>query len=445
MSHITEDAHQSKDEYIKNTLQMVPRKQRILLGIYLLITRLLPTRLILFLVKRASRTNPEESFDRAHERVAMNLPERPNGKLYWMNSIGPGDSTANQALLTRILATDPNAIILVTTRTVSAQGIFSRWKDNPRVVRQLAPHDSLFTTRRFLDHWKPSVAIFCERDLWPNMLNELRLRRIPSAVVNGQLDGRLLGDFGKLQELGTWFLSHIDFIHFITEPSVAIADKIMRPDTIKYFGKNLKLDCEPLPTNSGLYDQLKAIWGANQIFTAASVATSEVQIVLDAFLQAHAQDQDLRMILVPRWKEQSDDFIAASTEFGLTAPRRSIEGMPNENDPVFIADSYGELGTWYAASYAAFIGNTFHQGAGHNAYEPVLKGVPIIAGGIGHLFKDDFESLITAGVGLVTPTTETLRDAIIQLTTQSLQNEVTTFLSNQGTSTKVTEFLTRLD
>lgn len=434
----------SKDDYVKATLKQVPLAQRILLGVYLMITRLLPTSLILYLVRRASTKNPEENYDRAYERVALNLPQRPAGKLYWMNSIGPGDSTANQALLAKLLATDPTAIVLVTTRTVSAQGIFSRWKDNPRVIRQLAPHDGLYISRRFLDHWKPSVAIFCERDLWPNTLTELQKRRVPTAVVNGQLDGRLLEDFGKLQDLGKWFLAHIDYIHFITEASAKIANNVMRPDAIQFLGKNLKLDCEPLPSKPNLREQLNAVWGAHQIFTAASVATGEVRIVLDAFLQAHAQDPDLRMILVPRWKEQSDDFLAAAKEFGLTAPRRSIEGNPKQEDPVFIADSYGELGTWYEASYAAFIGDTFNQGAGHNAYEAILKGIPIVAGGIGRLFKDDFEDLVSAGVGIVTPDTAHLRDAIDRLKSRPLENDVQAYLSNQGTAAKVTEVLTHL-
>ena len=437
------DPH-SKDHAIRSSLQTVPLGQRLLLLTYLLLTRLLPTSLILFLVRRASRKNPEEDFDRARERVAQNLPERPAGKLYWLNSIGPGDSTANQALLSHILERDPVATVLVTTRTVSAQGIFSRWKDDPRVIRQLAPHDGLKIARNFLSHWRPSVAVFCERDLWPNMLTELRRRRIPSAVVNGQLDGRLLEDFGKLQELGRWFLSHIDFIHFITDASAGLAETIMRPDTLKVLGKNLKLDCAPLPEKPDLFEQLMGAWGNNQIFTAASVATGEFRIVLDAFRQAHSINPDLRLILVPRWKAQSDDFLSASREFGFDAPRRSQDILPNDRCPVFIADSYGELGTWYGASYAAFIGDTFNEGSGHNAYEAVLKGIPIVAGGIGRLFRDDFENLVDAGIGLITPDAEALRDAILDLTSRPLDRDVEAFLSNQGMAARVTDTLMRL-
>ena len=117
---------------------------------------------------------------------------------------------------------------------------------------------------------------------------------------------------------------------------------------------------------------------------------------------------------------------------------------PNDTCPVFIADSYGELGTGYGASYAAFIGDTFNDGSGHNAYEAVLKGIPIVAGGIGRLFRDDFENLVDAGIGLITPDAEALRDAILDLTSRPLDRDVEAFLSNQGTAARVTDTLMRL-
>lgn len=54
------DPH-SKDHAIRASLQTVPLGQRLLLLTYLLITRLLPTSLILFLVRRASRKTPRRT------------------------------------------------------------------------------------------------------------------------------------------------------------------------------------------------------------------------------------------------------------------------------------------------------------------------------------------------------------------------------------------------
>lgn len=429
---------------IRAALMSIPFWQRILLTTYLSITRILPTKLVLFLVRRASRNNPEENFERADERVAQNLPTRPEGKLYWLNSIGPGDSTATQALLSKILKKDRSSTVLITTRTVSAQGIFSRWKDNHRVIIQLAPHDGLSIVRNFLNHWRPAIAVFCERDLWPNMLRELNCRNTPVAVVNGQLDGRLIEDFGILQQVGRWLLMHIDLIHSVTTNSQSLAESYFRTDAIKIYGNNLKLDCDPLPTKKDVYDQLISKWGQFSIFTAASVTTGEVKTVLEAFRLAQAENENLRLILVPRWKSQSDDFHRIAVELGYIAPRRSKEGLPEKTDQIFIADSYGELGTWYEASYSSFIGDTFNGGAGHNAYEAILKGIPVVAGGIGRLFQDDFIKLIEAGVCEITPDKYELAQAMKLTNTDIQKKKIKKFMSNQGISDKITEKIFKL-
>ena len=43
---------------------------------------------------------------------------------------------------------------------------------------------------RFLDHWKPDFAILIESELWPNMLNALRARMIPAALINGRMSDK---------------------------------------------------------------------------------------------------------------------------------------------------------------------------------------------------------------------------------------------------------------
>ncbi len=41
--------------------------------------------------------------------------------------------------------------------------------------------------RRFLDHWRPDLALFVESDLWPNRIIEAARRRVPMILINGRL------------------------------------------------------------------------------------------------------------------------------------------------------------------------------------------------------------------------------------------------------------------
>jgi hypothetical protein len=59
--------------------------------------------------------------------------------------------------------------VLVTSGTVTSAGIAEK-RLPPDVIHQFAPVDLPQFAARFLDHWKPDLALFVESDLWPAMI-----------------------------------------------------------------------------------------------------------------------------------------------------------------------------------------------------------------------------------------------------------------------------------
>ena len=43
---------------------------------------------------------------------------------------------------------------------------------------------------RFLDHWRPNLALFVESDLWPNLIMAGSARDIPMILINGRVSER---------------------------------------------------------------------------------------------------------------------------------------------------------------------------------------------------------------------------------------------------------------
>src|SRR5262249_11114884 len=43
---------------------------------------------------------------------------------------------------------------------------------------------------RFLDHWRPDLAIWAESELWPNLVLRTQARGVPMVLVNGRLSAR---------------------------------------------------------------------------------------------------------------------------------------------------------------------------------------------------------------------------------------------------------------
>jgi 3-deoxy-D-manno-octulosonic-acid transferase len=63
--------------------------------------------------------------------------------------------------------------ILITSNTLSSSKIISRMKSLKRVVHQFFPVDNNFIVKKFIKHWKPSIALFVDSEIWPNMLTNL--------------------------------------------------------------------------------------------------------------------------------------------------------------------------------------------------------------------------------------------------------------------------------
>jgi 3-deoxy-D-manno-octulosonic-acid transferase len=79
--------------------------------------------------------------------------------------------------------------VLVTTGTVTSAKLAEQ-RRQPGVIHQFVPLDSPRFVGRFLDHWKPNLALFTESDLWPNLIMMSSERRIPLILINGKLSER---------------------------------------------------------------------------------------------------------------------------------------------------------------------------------------------------------------------------------------------------------------
>src|SRR3954451_12335368 len=124
---------------------------------------------------------------RVGERRGMSADERPSGPLVWIHGASVGEVLAAAALIEKLRAL--NLRILLTSGTVTSAAIAAK-RFPPDVVHQYVPYDTPRYVRRFLDHWRPSLALFIESDLWPNLILASAARRLPMVLVNGRMSHR---------------------------------------------------------------------------------------------------------------------------------------------------------------------------------------------------------------------------------------------------------------
>src|SRR3982751_2877762 len=138
------------------------------------------------LISRRLKQGKEDP-DRVGERRGMSADIRPSGPLVWIHGASVGEVSAAAGLIERLRAL--NLRILLTSGTVTSAAIVAK-RFPPDVIHQYVPYDSPRFVGRFLDHWRPSLALFIESDLWPNLILSSAARRLPMVLINGRMSPR---------------------------------------------------------------------------------------------------------------------------------------------------------------------------------------------------------------------------------------------------------------
>ena len=129
----------------------------------------------------------KEDFSRRNERMARHLPVlRNNGVLVWLHGASVGESRLLLELGNRLLDERPDLMLLFTSQTqTSAKLMGPMLPDN--AVYTMAPIDTPAAARRFIRHWKPSLCIFGEGEIWPNLILEAEKAGAKRALVNARM------------------------------------------------------------------------------------------------------------------------------------------------------------------------------------------------------------------------------------------------------------------
>src|SRR5262249_30161384 len=99
--------------------------------------------------------------------------------------------------------------VLLTSGTLTSSRIAAR-RGHPSLIHQFIPLDARRFVTRFLNHWKPDLALLAESELWPNLMGELGRQGTPLVLVNGRLSARSSERWAKLPKSARTILSNVD-------------------------------------------------------------------------------------------------------------------------------------------------------------------------------------------------------------------------------------------
>jgi len=360
----------------------------------------------LLLARRVRRG--KEIAARLGERRGIATLARPAGRLLWLHAASVGETVSVLPLFSELSRAAPDATVLFTTGTVTSAELFARRKPEGRVLHQFAPLDVPRWVARFLDHWRPDAAAFVESEIWPNLLAACRRRSIPAALVNARLSPR---SFARWRRMPGFALDLFGGFARIAAQSAADADRLraLGAAAVATPG-NLKFAAPPLPVPSGDLAALRAAMAGRPVWLAASTHPGEeaaARAAHEALLPAHP---GLLTVIVPRHPERGAEVAAALS--GLAVTRRSLGEGPPAEAGVWIADTLGELGLFYAASGLAFVGGSLVPHGGQNVLEAARLGCAVLVGPHVRNFAEPVAVLADAGALAQVPDAAGLVDAL---------------------------------
>jgi 3-deoxy-D-manno-octulosonic-acid transferase len=361
------------------------------------------------LIKRRLKQGKEDPA-RIGERRGISHDVRPHGPLVWIHGASVGEVLAAAALIEKLRAL--NIRILLTSGTVTSAAIVAK-RFPADIIHQYVPYDSPRYVARFLDHWRPSLALFIESDLWPNLILSSAARRLPMVLINGRMSHRSFPRWRRVAGTIAALLGRFD---------VCLAQSHVDAERFTALGSrnvittgNLKLDVPAPPADSAKLERLMAVTRGRPIIVAASTHPGEEEILLDAHRTLARFFPSLLSVIVPRHPGRGEAVARAIAASGLHVALRSREESPTATTDVYVADTMGELGLFYRLAPIVFMGGSLVPHGGQNPVEAVKLGASIVHGPHVFNFTDVYEALDSAGGARRADTLEALVKQLGQL------------------------------
>ena len=338
----------------------------------------------------------KERADRIDERLGTAGLPRPRGPLLWLHAASVGETVSILPLLEALAGAAPQATLLLTTGTVTSAELLARRMPQGRVLHQFVPLDVPRWAARFLDHWRPDAAVFVESEIWPNLLAACRRRAIPTLLVNARLSPRSFARWRRAPLLARRLFGGFAWIGAQSE---ADAERLRALGAARAEAAgNLKFAAPPLPVAPDALAALRPALAGRPTWLAASTHPGEEAVARDVHLALAERHRGLLTIIIPRHPPRGP---AIAAELGgVTVTRRALGDGPPAGGGIWIADTLGELGLFYAAVGIAFVGGSLVPHGGQNVLEPARLGCAIAAGPATGNFAEPVAVLQAAG-GLV--------------------------------------------
>ena len=293
----------------------------------------------------------------------------------WFHACSVGEVKSIANLANSLL--EKKYYILITTSTLLSS-VYVKKFFSSKVKHQFLPVDFNFSTLRFLNYWNPDIGIFVESEIWPNLINNCKKKKIPLVLLQASFSENTLRKWSYVK---SYFKETLSYFSLIIAQSEKDKKKLNKFANIKVDDiYNLKNSSQALDVKKNELSKIKKNLEKYFFITALSTHAGEEKIILNSLKKLANKISKIILIMQPRHPERSEKIKKVINNIGFEYKQRSMKEYPNKQTDVYLADTFGESGTLISAADIIILGGTLTPVGGHNVIEPAMFSKCIIVG-----------------------------------------------------------------
>jgi len=331
----------------------------------------------------------KEDKKRFLEKLCLNRIRKSSGELIWFHAASVGELMSIIPLIYELEKNSSIKMILVTTSTLSSSKIFNKFKFK-KTIHQFYPIDFYIINLKFLNYWKPSVAIFVESEIWPSMFRLLNRKSIKLLLLNARITKKSFKKWSKFKSFSKDIFSNINVAY---PQNLETKDylKQLNVKNIKKIG-NLKFtETEKNKKNTNVSLKLRNNFKKRIVLCASSTHAKEEILIGNVHKKLKNKFKNLITVIIPRHIERTSQIEREIKQMGLKSIIRSSNKKIENDTDVYLVDTYGETKKFFQLSNICFMGGSFINHGGQNPIEPARFGINIIHGPYINNFRDIYD------------------------------------------------------
>ncbi len=318
----------------------------------------------------------KEDPKRLMEKFGFFKKKRPKGKLIWFHGASVGEFQSIVPILEKFENSKKIDHILITSNTLSSSKIISKTKLK-KITHQYFPIDNNSIVKKFINHWKPSVALFIDSEIWPNMIFNLNKQKIPMLLLNARLTKKSFKRWNKFKKFSKFVFNKFDLCLSSNRETVIFLKKL-GAKKIKYFG-NLKYS-QSESEKISIDNQTRKFFSKKIVWCASSTHETEEEFACQVHLKLKKKYSNLLTVIIPRHIDREKQIKDQISKLNLKIHSHEPKTKIHQNTDIYLVNSFGKTKSFFTLIRNIFLGGSLINHGGQNPLEAVRYNCNILHG-----------------------------------------------------------------